>query len=86
VLLPRFIINPPSLVRILEVAKRLHVRIKKQNTPIDLRLGQNRIITTILEISSEGLRRKIRIFPSTLAAIAEVLPGIVRFDRYLRDL
>jgi hypothetical protein len=42
--------------------------------PASLRLEQNRIISTILETYSEGLRRKIRIFPSTLAAMAEVCP------------
>lgn len=68
----RFIISQQSLVRILEVAKQLHVRIKKQTMPTDFRLEQNRIVTTILESYGEGLRRKNRILPSTLAALAEV--------------
>lgn len=63
----------------LEVAKHFHLRIKKQNTPADLRLEQNRIISTVLEIYGEGLRRKSRILPSTLAAIAEVFPAVFRF-------
>ncbi|KAI9446343.1 hypothetical protein H4582DRAFT_1905062 [Lactarius indigo] len=67
----RFITNQPSLVRILEVAKHLHVRIRKQTAPTDFRLEHNRIMSTILETYGEGLRRKSRISPSTLAAIAE---------------
>ena len=70
----RFVISQSSLVRILEVAKRLHLRIKKQTMPASLRLEQNRIISVILETYSEGLRRKNRIYPSTLAAMAEVCP------------
>jgi len=70
----RFVISQSSLVRILEVAKRLHLRIKKQTMPASLRLEQNRIISVILEIYGEGLRRKSRIYPSTLAAMAEVCP------------
>jgi len=70
----RFIISQPSLVRMLEVAKHLHVRIKKQIGPTDFRLEQNRIMSTILESYGEGLRRKSRISPSTLAAMAEVFP------------
>lgn len=70
----RFIVSQQSLVRILEVAKHLHVRIKKQTTPTDFRLEQNRIVSTILESYGEGLRRKSRIAPSTLAALAEVSP------------
>lgn len=68
----RFIISQQSLVRILEVAKHLHVRIKKQTLPTDFKLEQNRIVSTILESCGEGLRRKSRILPSTLAAMAEV--------------
>lgn len=71
--LTRFIISQSSLVRILELAKHLHLRIKKQATTASLRLEQNRIISVILEIYGEGLRRKSRIIPSTLAAMAEVL-------------
>jgi hypothetical protein len=70
----RFIISQQSLVRILEAAKHLHVRIKKQTTSTDFRLEQNRIMSTILESYGEGLRRKNRIVPSTLAAMAEVSP------------
>ncbi|KAH9001155.1 hypothetical protein EDB92DRAFT_2050849 [Lactarius akahatsu] len=69
----RFIINQPSLVRILEVAKHLHVRIRKQTAPTDFRLEHNRIMSTILESYGEGLRRKSRISPSTLAAMAEAI-------------
>ena len=72
----KFVISQQSLVRILEVAKQLHVRIKKQTMPTkmptDFRLEQNRIVSTILELYGEGLRRKSRILPSTLAALAEV--------------
>jgi len=70
--LTRFIISQPSLVPILELAKHLHLRIKKQTTAASVRLEQNRIILAILEIYGEGLRRKSRIIPSTLAAMAEV--------------
>lgn len=70
--LTRFIISQSSLVRILEEAKHLHLRIKKKTTAASLRLEQNRIISVVLEIYGEGLRRKSRIVPSTLAAIAEV--------------
>lgn len=70
----RFTISQQSLVRILEVAKHLHVRIKKQTIPTDFRLEQNKIISTILESYGEGLRRKSRILPPTLAAMAEVSP------------
>lgn len=70
--LTRFIISQSSLVRILEEAKHLHLRIKKQTTSASLRLEQNRIISVILEIYGDGLRRKSRIVPSTLAAMAEV--------------
>ncbi|KAF8478567.1 hypothetical protein DFH94DRAFT_633058 [Russula ochroleuca] len=72
VVLTRFIISQSSLVRILDVAKHLHVRIKKQSATASLRLEQNRIISVVLEIYGEGLRRKSRIVPSTLAAMAEV--------------
>jgi hypothetical protein len=72
VVLTRFIISRSSLIRILELAKHLHLRIKKQTTAASLRLEQNRIISVILEIYGEGLRRKSRIIPSTLAAMAEV--------------
>jgi hypothetical protein len=72
VVLTRFIISQSSLVVILELAKHLHVRIKKQTTAASLRLEQNRILSVILEIYGEGLRRKSRIIPSTLAAMAEV--------------
>lgn len=72
----KFIISQQSLVRILEVAKQLHVRIKKQTMPTkmptDFRLEQNRIVSAILELYGEGLRRKSRVLPSTLAALAEV--------------
>jgi hypothetical protein len=68
----RFIISQQSLVRILEVAKQLHVRIKKQTMAADFKLEQNRIVSTILESYGDGLRRKSRILPSTLAAMAEV--------------
>jgi hypothetical protein len=74
--LTRFIVSQTSLVRILELAKHLHLRIKKQPTAASLRLEQNRVITVILEIYGEGLRRKSRIIPSTLAAMAEVIPLI----------
>ena len=70
--LTRFIVSQSSLVRILEVAKHLHLRIKKQAKEASLRLEQNRIMSVILEIYGEGLRRKSRIIPSTLAAMAEV--------------
>lgn len=70
--LTRFIVSQSSLVRILEVAKHLHLRIKKQAMEASLRLEQNRIMSVILEIYGEGLRRKSRIIPSTLAAVAEV--------------
>ena len=70
--LTRFIISQSSLVRILEEAKHLHLRIKKQTKTASLRLEQNRIISVVLEIYGEGLRRKSRIVPSTLAAMAEV--------------
>jgi len=70
--LTRFVISQSSLVRILELAKHLHLRIKKQTTAANLRLEQNRIISVILEIYGEGLRRKSRVIPSTLAAMAEV--------------
>lgn len=70
--LTRFIISQTSLVCILELAKHLHLRIKKQTTAASLRLEQNRVITVILEIYGEGLRRKSKIIPSTLAAMAEV--------------
>jgi hypothetical protein len=70
--LARFTVSQLSLVRILEVAKHLHLRIKKQTTTASLRLEQNRIISVVLEIYGDGLRRKSRIVPSTLAAIAEV--------------
>lgn len=70
--LPRFIISQSSLVRILEEAKHLHLRIKKQTTTASLRFEQNRIISVVLEIYGDGLRRKNRIVPSTLAAMAEV--------------
>jgi len=72
VVLTRFTISQSSLVRILEVARHLHLRIKKQTTTASLRLEQNRIISVVLEIYGEGLRRKNRIVPSTLAAMAEV--------------
>lgn len=72
----RYAISQPSLVRILEVAKRLHLRIKKQSIPANLRLEQNRIISVVLESYGEGLRRKSRVLPSTLAAISEVVPLI----------
>ncbi|KAI9509630.1 hypothetical protein F5148DRAFT_1367050 [Russula earlei] len=71
--LSRFIISQSSLVRMLEVAKRLHLRIKKQTAPGNPRLEQNRIMSLVLEIFSEVLRRKSRIFPSTLGAMAEVI-------------
>jgi hypothetical protein len=83
--LVKFIISQSSLVRILEVAKHLHLRIKKQSTPASLRLDQNRIIAVVLEIYSEALRRKSRIFPSTLAAMAEVYPFIFTFDHLSED-
>jgi hypothetical protein len=70
--LTRLIISQSSLVHILELAKHLHLRIKKQATAASLRLEQNRIMSVILEIYGEGLRRKSRINPSTLAAMAEV--------------
>ena len=70
--LTRFVISQSSLVRILEVAKHLHLRIKKQTTTASLRLEQNRIASVILETYGEGLRRKSRIIPSTLGAMAEV--------------
>jgi hypothetical protein len=72
VVLTRFIISQSSLVRILVVAKHLHLRIKKQTTIASLRLDQNRIISVVLEIYCEGLRRKNKIIPSTLGAMAEV--------------
>lgn len=71
--LTRFIISQSSLVRILELAKHLHLRIKKQTTAASARLEQNRIMLVILEVYGEGLRRKSRIIPSTLAAMAEVI-------------
>jgi len=70
-------------VRILEVAKHLHVRIKKQTAPTDFKLEQNRIVFTILEYYGEGLRRKSRISPSTLAAMAEVSPMEFRLGNYV---
>ena len=70
--LTRFVISQSSLVRVLELAKHVHLRIKKQTTAANLRLEQNRIISVILEIYGEGLRRKSRVIPSTLAAMAEV--------------
>ncbi|KAH9966782.1 hypothetical protein BC827DRAFT_1153126 [Russula dissimulans] len=73
-LLSKFIISQASLVGMLQVAKRLHLRIKKQTTPANLRLEQNRIMSVVLETCGEGLRRKTRIFPSTLAAMTEVFP------------
>jgi len=73
-ILSRLIVGQSSLVSMLQVAKRLHPRIKKQTTPANLRLEQNRIMSVVLETYGEGLRRKARIFPSTLAAIAEVFP------------
>jgi hypothetical protein len=74
--LTRFIISQTSLVCILELAKHLHLRIKKQTTEASVRLEQNRVITVVLEIYGEGLRRKSRVIPSTLAAMAEVFPSI----------
>lgn len=81
VVLTKFIISQSSLVRILEVAKHLHLRIKKQTTTANLRLEQNRIISVVLEIYGEGLRRKSRIVPSTLAAMAEVSLFHLRVNR-----
>jgi len=77
--LTRFTISQSSLVRILEVAKHLHLRIKKQTTTASLRLEQNRIITVVLEIYGEALRRKSRVVPSTLAAMAEVFLLVPEF-------
>lgn len=85
----RFIINQPSLVRILEVAKHLHVRIRKQTAPTDFKLEHNRIMSTILESYGEGLRRKSRISPSTLAAMAEAIAqtsiNTVEYDKDLES-
>ncbi|KAH9180668.1 hypothetical protein EDB89DRAFT_1920409 [Lactarius sanguifluus] len=85
----RFIINQPSLVRILEVAKHLHVRIRKQTAPTDFRLEHNRIMSTILESYGEGLRRKSRISPSTLAAMAEAIAqtsiNTIEYDKDLES-
>lgn len=87
--LVRFIISQPTLVRVLEVAKHLHVRIKKQTTSTDLRLEQNRIMSTILESYGEGLRRKSRISPSTLAAMAEAIAqtsiNTIEYDKDLES-
>ncbi|KAI0306458.1 hypothetical protein B0F90DRAFT_1808156 [Multifurca ochricompacta] len=79
----RFIVSRQSLVRILEVAKQHHLRIQKHTTSADLRLDQNRIMSTILEICGEGLRRKNRIFPSTLAVMAETS---INTTEYAKDL
>ncbi|KAH9050659.1 hypothetical protein EDB84DRAFT_1666282 [Lactarius hengduanensis] len=85
----RFIINQPSLVRILEVAKHLHVRIRKQTAPTDFRLEHNRIMSTILESYGEGLRRKSRISPLTLAAMAEAIAqtsiNTIEYDKDLES-
>ncbi|KAH9079531.1 hypothetical protein EDB83DRAFT_2343143 [Lactarius deliciosus] len=85
----RFIINQPCLVRILEVAKHLHVRIRKQTAPTDFRLEHNRIMSTILESYGEGLRRKSRISPLTLAAMAEAIAqtsiNTIEYDKDLES-
>ncbi|KAI0302159.1 hypothetical protein BC826DRAFT_987563 [Russula brevipes] len=83
----RSIISRSSLVRILEVAKHLHIRIKKQTTPANLRFEQNRIIFVVLESYGEGLRRKSRIFPPTLAAMAEAIAQTsIDTTEYEKDL
>jgi hypothetical protein len=83
----RFIISQQSLVRILEVAKQLHVRIKKQTMAADFKLEQNRTVSTILESYGDGLRRKSRILPSTLAAMAEAITQTsIKTIEYDKDL
>ncbi|KAI0273752.1 hypothetical protein BC834DRAFT_227074 [Gloeopeniophorella convolvens] len=83
----RFHISQASFVRLLDIGKGFHLRLKKQVTSVDRRLEQNRIISTILEIIGDALRRKSRVFPSTLTAMIEaIIQTSVGAADYEKDL
>ncbi|KAI0062284.1 hypothetical protein BV25DRAFT_1804358 [Artomyces pyxidatus] len=84
--LARFHVSRESLTRVLQVTGDLYRKTKRQDATVAGKLALNNVTSAFLEIYSEGLRRKARIFPSTLAAMTEALLSTVLTGSIEQDL